>query len=194
MKDIFEAIRHDDIETVKRLLVDPNEYYTRYQSNPNNSLLEFACLYDHIEIVEFLLYAGADPNRPCIVKGGLVMKEVTYPLLRACINQNIKMVELLLYAGANPNIHYGGRTLLYFVNWRQDADEIVDLLLRAGADPNIHLCEQQKSKLPDIKPELLENLEQKRIQWLESLPPGSKPWLLESVLTQPGRRTKACRG
>jgi len=183
--EIYSAIRFGDIETVKRLLIDPN---VTALIQPL-SLLYWACFYNHIEIVNLLLNTGINPDRS---DGGRQQ-----PLWTACYHNRIEMVKVLLYAGANPNISLYGRTLLHNMP-KDDHLELTELLLCAGADPTIpngpeDPAVEWRNALPDIKPELLENLEQKRMQWLESLPPGSKPWLLKSVSILPGRRTKACR-
>ncbi|MEM9015423.1 MAG: ankyrin repeat domain-containing protein [Verrucomicrobiota bacterium] len=87
--------------------------------------------FDEMEMLQFLLEAGADPN------GG---KEGSYTLLMRAIDQkNREMVPFLLEAGADPNAaDNDGFTALHVAARGSKPNlEVAKQLVDAGADPNL---------------------------------------------------------
>lgn len=102
---LHEAVRNDDIPTVKRLLsssplIDKNAE----DDNGITPLIE-ACISGNIEIVQLLLDAGC-PAQPA---AGFRHS----PLRGATVCGNAHLIPLLLQAGADPNaVSDGNRTPL----------------------------------------------------------------------------------
>ncbi len=133
------------------------ELFLKAGSPPNETipqdsyqtLLQFAILYEHSEMVDLLLYHGADPNR----MGGSYNAQQRTPLVY-CIEftdstiVDVKQcVKKLLGAGAEPNMcGKNNETPLFALastglvgNLEEDYQvflETAQLLLESGADPN----------------------------------------------------------
>jgi cytohesin len=89
--------------------------------------LGFAALYDHAEVVEVLLSAGADPNA--------YPADNSPPLHLAAHKGRVRIVEMLLGAQAAADIVFKDQTPL-FLAATEGHEQVVDLLIGAGADPN----------------------------------------------------------
>ena len=96
--------------------------------------LTLACVFDHVNIVELLLNAGANPN----VKFG---NEGQTALILVIKKGYFEIAKLLLLKGADPNIiDINQNTALHYsiVNGHQN---ITVLLLENNANPNVSDCE-----------------------------------------------------
>lgn len=118
----LRAAQEGDLEKVKTLLesgVDPNI------AQPNGTLLHFAVLKSHAEMVKMLLAAGANVNAALIPRGWTPLHYV----------RNAEVAQILLAADADKYaIADDGRTPLH---WAVLFDvETVKVLLTAGADIN----------------------------------------------------------
>ncbi len=88
---------------------------------------------DHLQLVQHLLSAGADPNRQASED------EEMSVLALACRAGKTEIVKVLLAAGADPNLSVNdGATALYTAA-QMGHTEIVRMLISKGADPN-NLC------------------------------------------------------
>ncbi|SHK64124.1 Ankyrin repeat-containing protein [Maribacter aquivivus] len=86
-----------------------------------------AVQHQYIEIVNFLIDYGANPN------GTNYYNDQFYAIYRAVKSPEI--FNLLISRGADANPEgYGGNTLVHAS--REGCLEVIDLLLKAGADPN----------------------------------------------------------
>jgi|SRR3990167_1207819 len=94
-----------------------------------NTPLYWASSNGHLEVVKYLLRAGADPN--------ITNNTGRTPLSWASYQGYLKIVKELLHAGADPDIaRANGGTPLWWASYHGRL-EVVKVLLRAGADPNI---------------------------------------------------------
>lgn len=147
---LFEAVRNQEIETVKQLLqnVSPN-----IQDTKSVTPLLYATKGQSSKIVKLLLENGSDPNMTDSYGTSPLMKMCNYSGLSglpSCVTtkERFDTVTYLLEAGANPNLqtHLGpypdnplsnyGKTALMMASTNGLSD-IVSLLLQKGA--NVHL-------------------------------------------------------
>lgn len=94
------------------------------------TLLHIAALFGHLELVNFLISAGADVNAQTSPKSQT-------PLHYATCRGHVKVVQKLLEAGANPNqCDKNGVTALLtaMLIHGQDYLKMIKMLLTAGAD------------------------------------------------------------
>lgn len=138
---LYEAVRNKDISKVKQLInggIDPN-LCDKDGKTVLFHISEYE-IYDAYDdaIVQFLLAAGANPNRGS--KFGWT------PLHLAAGNHHNKLITRLLNAGANPNIQNCiGSTPLHSIfdlnafgkNKNHYNEEGMMFLFKAGANPNI---------------------------------------------------------
>jgi len=124
--DIFVASAFGDVERVRSLLQeDPARANARHRSTP----LHVAAERGHMEVIEFLLAAGADVNAG--------MLEGT-PVHGAAAQGHKAAVELLLAGGADVNVRdWDGWTPLHCAAYYGHRD-IAELLLARGADLDVH--------------------------------------------------------
>ena len=124
--DIFVASAFGDVESTRRLLQeDPGRANARHRSTP----LRLAAERGHVEVIEFLLAAGADVNAETF--------EGT-PLHGAAAQGHKAAVELLLAGGADVNVRdRDGWTPLHCAAYYGHRD-IAELLLARGADLDVH--------------------------------------------------------
>lgn len=123
-----------DIETVKAFLdsgVDVNSRAEYSGAAP----LDAALHGEHVQLAEFLLQQGADPNGVGYDSGTPLMAAVNYQLVEGA--------RLLLKYGADVNLasELTGETSLHVAALRgfaKGSTECVKLLLEAGANPNVH--------------------------------------------------------
>ena len=106
-----------------------------YRGTCGNTPLGYS--WAHLEIMDFLLASGADPN-------GLAYEDGS-PLALAAYESKNEAVDRLLQHGADPNFRDpAGVTPLHFAvakKERATASRCVLLLLNAGADPNVQTKE-----------------------------------------------------
>jgi ankyrin repeat protein len=89
--------------------------------------LGFAAKYDHAEVVEALLAAGADPDAS--------PADASPPLHMATSEVRMRIVEMLLRAKATADIVYEDQTPL-FLAATEGHEQVANLLIGAGADPS----------------------------------------------------------
>jgi ankyrin repeat protein len=130
MDDIYEATRTGNLKKLRNL------FRIMDIDLDNTGLLCTACSYKQVEIVEFLLEMGANPDVEC--SGGntslhyIVSSHASY--IDDYYDRNYEIVKLLLDYGADPNIpNILGNTPIYYVS----NPRILILLLNRGADINV---------------------------------------------------------
>jgi len=118
---LHEAVRNDDITTVKHLLSTTSIDKNAEDDNGITPLIE-ACISGNIEIVQLLLDAGC-PAQPA---SGFRHS----PLRGATVCGNAHLIPLLLTAGADPNaVSDGNRTPLMGACFlRKGVDEAMSVL------------------------------------------------------------------
>jgi ankyrin repeat protein len=103
--DLIDAAMQGNIEQVRACLdmkVNPN-----LANTAGDTPLIWAAQGGHIEIVNLLLAAGADPN-------AIPARWPAPPLIYAAIYGHLEVVKALLKANANPNLaNIDGSTALY---------------------------------------------------------------------------------
>lgn len=113
------AILNGDFFALRQLVEQMND--VNFSPAKIESLLEFAVDLNQLEIVEFLLIRGADPNR------GLV-------LFRALRQKNLEMVKLLLSYRADVNCGNESKmTPLYYAT-NLDSLTLMETILQHGAN------------------------------------------------------------
>ncbi len=121
--ELVSAAGSGDIAEVKRLIaggVDVNERNTR-----GTTALMSGAFYGHLEIVQALLEAGANPDARSFM---------SWPLASAMFEDHVSIVEALLLGGADTELTDNkGRTAL-MVAARDGQFEIAGLLVEHGAD------------------------------------------------------------
>jgi len=97
--------------------------------NKGNQILMIAIENDHLNLVRWLIKAGADVN--VIAKYGMS------PLTLAVRKENLDLVRLLINAGVDVNMsnHGEGRTSLIMAV-RNGQVDLIRLLIKGGADVN----------------------------------------------------------
>jgi ankyrin repeat protein len=155
--ETINAINTNNISTLKKCIVDFNE-----TDSKRRSLLYYAVMNNSLEIAEFLLSGGANPNLPdkygetplhLASKNGsleiveLLVKYNAYtnafnendklPLHYAIMTSNFAMVKALLKSTINNYFtkEFRINLLLHFA-CRYNSLEIVSYLLENGMDPN----------------------------------------------------------
>jgi ankyrin repeat protein len=111
----------------------PVDSFNRY----GDTLLYTAVVAKNVELVQYLLNKGADPNQPC--RSGKTALLTAYHERERIerleiITQRNEIVRLLLNSGADPNkVDSDGETALMKTRNR----DIAELLLSVGADPTV---------------------------------------------------------
>lgn len=130
----FIQREEDEAKIIQRLQdLDPNTFIIR------GSLINYASIYNKLDVVRFLIQNGADVN-------ALFDKDYT-PLMAAADNNNLELAGILLKAGADPHITdgYGNAALWKAVHKYDDDMSIVNLLLQNGGNP---FQKNKKGKMP----------------------------------------------
>lgn len=118
---LMSAVRSGDIDEVRRVFEEIGKDINDIYDDGERSPLAFAVIRENVEIVEFLLSEGADPNG----------SSESLPIISAAFKGSIVLVKLLLEHGADPNIaQKHGVTALGMT----DSTAVAKLLLDAGAD------------------------------------------------------------
>ena len=109
-EEIYKAI--DNCSDLDVYSVNTIKHYTA---------LQFAINKNDVDIVEYLLKKGANPNQPSIVN--------LYPLFSAVDFENIKIVKLLIEYGANPNIRSFNLETPLLLSFKKSYIHIIEYLL-----------------------------------------------------------------
>ncbi|PJZ52998.1 ankyrin repeat domain-containing protein [Leptospira adleri] len=130
-RNLFEAAALGDLEETKRLIGEfPEEINSL--SKDGWSALHLASYFGHLEIVRFLIDAGADLSLTSKSK----MSYGNSALHSAIATGRKPVVELLLEKGADANAiqNPGSITPLHIAASRPGSLEIIHILLKKGAD------------------------------------------------------------
>jgi len=130
--DVFDAVAVGDIDLLIELSqiaeFDFNQVNTKHTMK-GCPLLNFACRYEHIDIINYLLINNANVN----IAGN---PPYEYPLHEAAFANNEKALKILLDFGANINIeNLYGWTSLHIAACRGYLN-IVQTIIKAGGDVN----------------------------------------------------------
>ncbi|RJE20381.1 HET domain protein [Aspergillus sclerotialis] len=132
-KELEDAIRHGDLQSVRRLVhttkIDINAATTGNDPGRKETALHLAARYGVVHILQFLLDSNADVH----IKGG--QWEAT-PLIEAVFWRRTSCVKILLEHGANANDRYYRGSALQ-ESCKVGSREITQLLLDYGADVNV---------------------------------------------------------
>ncbi|XP_043519928.1 poly [ADP-ribose] polymerase tankyrase isoform X2 [Frieseomelitta varia] len=171
LRELFEACKTGDLARVKAL-VTPKTVNARDTAGRKSTPLHFAAGYGRIEVVEFLLSAGASIQARD--DGGL------HPLHNACSFGHCDVVRLLLEAGANPNTRDNWNyTPLHEAAIKGKIDVCI-ALLQHGADANIRNTEGKTAlELADPATKPVLTGEYKKDELLEAARSGNEERLLQ---------------
>ncbi|XP_048268533.1 poly [ADP-ribose] polymerase tankyrase isoform X2 [Bombus terrestris] len=171
LRELFEACKTGDLARVKAL-VTPKTVNARDTAGRKSTPLHFAAGYGRIDVVEFLLSAGASIQARD--DGGL------HPLHNACSFGHSDVVRLLLEAGANPNTRDNWNyTPLHEAAIKGKIDVCI-ALLQHGADANIRNTEGKTAlELADPATKPVLTGEYKKDELLEAARSGNEERLLQ---------------
>ncbi|CAF2178024.1 unnamed protein product [Rotaria magnacalcarata] len=126
---LLEASKSGDVDVVKRVLTfNPSLVNCRDAQGRNSTPLHFAAGYNRLQVVEYLLSAGADVTARD--KGGLV------PLHNSCSYGHLEVTALLLKHGASPQVTDLWKVTPLHESAAKGKFEICKLLIQNGADIN----------------------------------------------------------
>jgi ankyrin repeat protein len=124
--ELIEATKKQDVQAVRALLKQRSDIHATEADG--STALHWAAQRSHLELVELLLAAGANPDAATRYK--------IPPLYLASLNGHAAIMARLLDAGANPNgTAHEGQTMLMTAALSGNADA-VRLLLTRGAHVN----------------------------------------------------------
>ncbi|KAF7401149.1 poly ADP-ribose polymerase tankyrase [Vespula maculifrons] len=171
LRELFEACKTGDLTRVKAL-VTPKTVNARDTAGRKATPLHFAAGYGRIDVVEFLLSAGASIQARD--DGGL------HPLHNACSFGHSDVVRLLLEAGANPNTRDNWNyTPLHEAAIKGKIDVCI-VLLQHGADANIRNAEGKTAlELADAATKPVLTGEYRKDELLEAARSGNEERLLQ---------------
>ena len=122
-KEIFTAIRNNDLPGLKTLLADRAKVNVR--GDRDTTPLIYAAAYGTVDAMKLLLDAGADVNAKNALDYTALMWGVTEPA----------KAKLLTGRGADVNAKSKtGRTALMIASLQNGSDSVVEMLLAKGAD------------------------------------------------------------
>ena len=126
--------RLSDLETSLQLPIDPNVVLPEPPDSwfDASTALDVSAREEHLEAVELLLEAGADPGR---ADTGMFL---------ACLNGNVEVVNLLIQGHADVN---PARPLLNAAI-RSGKEPLIKLLIEAKADPLVEVGTDFDNELP----------------------------------------------
>lgn len=129
-KAFHEAVSHNDIVTVRRMIAAGADVNAPYDEYENRSFLD-ACYSGNLAMVKMLVEAGADVNLPDAC--GVV------PLVRAIVSLKDadEVIKYLIASGADVKGKDGSMSLPLHVAVSENDIKIAAQLLAAGANPNI---------------------------------------------------------
>ena len=130
---LMEAIRTEDVDTVRRLLLE-GRIDLNQALHDGETPLGRAAIFGNATMARLLLLAGADPNAPTMVDD-----DEKSPLMVVGGGDSLEVTRLLLLAGADLHDKAGGHYALdkAVTSLEEDDEEsgqLVTLLLNAGAD------------------------------------------------------------
>ncbi|PJZ58412.1 ankyrin repeat domain-containing protein [Leptospira barantonii] len=130
-RNLFEAAALGDLEETKRIVAASHETINTL-SQDGWSALHLAAYFGHLEIVKFLVSAGADLSLTSKSK----LSYGNTALHSAVATGKKSIVEILLEKGADANAlqNPGAITPLHIAASRSGSIEIIQLLLKKGAD------------------------------------------------------------
>jgi ankyrin repeat protein len=137
--ELTDAVRSGDVTLTRELLaagVDPDGY-----DDAGNAPLHIAVLENHLELIEILLDAGAEIDRPRTGSGDT-------PLLEAVQHHHEDAGLLLLARGADPTYAAWRGPALRCAIMQNARPDVVDALIEHGAIEN--------ARDPDHMPQLLQ--------------------------------------
>lgn len=127
--DVFEATAIGEQQVVKEAMVDNPALKTAF-STDGFSLLGLAAFFGHLNLAEFLLSHGCNPN----ISSNNDFKVA--PLHSACATSNVEMAKLLLQNGANVNAMQMNDITPLHSAAHNGSLEMVKLLVSHHADQN----------------------------------------------------------
>jgi ankyrin repeat protein len=123
------ACSHGNMEIVEKVLQEHPDYAVG-QSQNGESCLHVAGILGQVNVTQFILQHGGNPNQRSTYEHGLRMT----PLAWNVYGKHVANVELLLAAGANVNLDFD-----YLSNGKHEVVTVLDLLHiieRFGDDEN----------------------------------------------------------
>ncbi|KAJ8667900.1 hypothetical protein QAD02_009563 [Eretmocerus hayati] len=117
--------------------LDDRYFELNHRGSCGNSIFLRACNDGNIELMEYFLERGVDPDYPSIHVGtGCIDKAPLHSVICNNPDQSLDAVQLLLVNGADPNVRdYRNNTPLHFI-YHTEFPEIIGSLVREGADIN----------------------------------------------------------
>jgi ankyrin repeat protein len=125
---LFEAAAVGDLPTVQRAIQQDPQSANAFAPDGFQPL-GLAAFFGNIEVAEFLLAHGADPNTAS--QNGLHVQ----PLNSAAAGMHLEIARALLAHGADPNARQEGNFTPLHSAAQNGQIEMLQLLLDAGADP-----------------------------------------------------------
>lgn len=124
---IHEAASEGELAAVKKAVERGESINARDRKNKTPLLCAVRC--QQVEVVEYLLQGGADPNAHTISHNDTALHQ-------AARSGNVRIAKMLLEAGANANVrNTSEHTPLYVAAFLGHA-QVAELLLQAGAEVN----------------------------------------------------------
>ena len=162
---LVKAAEEGNLNEVKRLI----EAGVDIESETHGvTALKQATYECHVEIIDYLIKAGADVNN-----GGSYYDY--RPIRGAVLCENVEAIELLLKAGADPNFRGSFTAVTVVTAMTYDNYQAVDLLLRYGANPTI------KAGNGDSVIELIKQEKYKPYRYLVERALQEKRWLATPI-------------